>query len=78
MKYKVATSWDSKDHYHKYRPRGLIDHERDNVTESQNNRDKEREREDEESEDNSNMDDASAIKGAFFFCLLKYHKKINF
>lgn len=66
MKYKVATSWDSKDYYHKYRPRGLIDHERDNVIEPQSNKDKdkEKEKEVEESEDNNpNMDDAAAIKG---------------
>lgn len=62
LKYKVATSWDSKDFYHKYRPRGLIDHERDNMIEAHNNKDREREVE-ETDDSNSNMDDASAIKG---------------
>lgn len=60
----MATSWDSKDYYHKYRPRGLIDHERDNMIEAHHNREKDKEVEETE-ESNSNMDDTSAIRGLY-------------
>ena len=35
LKYKVASSWDSKEFYQKYRPQSLLERERDFVLEAQ-------------------------------------------
>lgn len=35
MKYKVASSWDSKEYYQKYRPQSLLERDRDPVLEAQ-------------------------------------------
>jgi hypothetical protein len=35
LKYKVASSWDSKEFYQKYRPQNLLERERDFMLEAQ-------------------------------------------